>query len=123
MDMNDKPNLELRDVCVEYELKPRFSHSFGKPGTRWYAPVSLKIYDLNRKQFVAEWFYLFICSPEFLVKPVRKIMPDMKFTIVQPQLDLNAIRIEAVERFKRVSPDNWDDFYIQMREYFAVEDE
>lgn len=56
-------------------------------------------------------------------KPTRDFRVDPKYIIVQPELNLDAVRKDALSRFQKISPESWEDFYKQMSKQFLYEDE
>ncbi|HMI09456.1 MAG TPA: hypothetical protein VK497_03615 [Candidatus Saccharimonadales bacterium] len=115
------PHVQLQSVRIERKEKPRFKKTFGKAGTRWWAAVTLDLYDLDREMPVAEWFCLIVCSPENIQNPLKKISIDKNITIIQSELDMTQIEQEAKYRFSKVHPKTWDEFYEQMENYFYYE--
>ena len=121
MNAPDIPHVELRSIRIENQVKPRFINSFGNTGTRWWAAVSLNLYDIDREAPVTEWFYLFVCSPEYIKNPLKKLSIDEKCTIIQASFDTNQVENEARRRLNEVNPKTWEDFYDQMQMHFDYE--
>jgi hypothetical protein len=115
-------NIELKDVLVETESKPILTKTFGQKDTRWCASIALRLIH-NDTDAIAEWFYLFACSPEYIDHPVRKgLVPSRKFTIIQNEFNIEAIEQIARDKLKSIKPNNWDEFYAQMSKEFLYED-
>lgn len=115
--------VRLSGVFVESKKKEWKSLTFGKNNTRWFAVVALQLTDQESGQILPEWFYLIVCSSNYLNKPFRNGPElDEKYVLVQPIFNLANAEKVAKERVAEVRAKDWDDFYIQMNQHFLHED-
>lgn len=116
-------NVELVDVFVERGGKEKLAYLMNSKGKRWYAMAALRLRDVKCDAMISEWFYLVVCSPGYINKPL-KIGPkyNPKYVVIQEKLDLDALKLIASKRLEQVNAKNWTDFFRQMEEYFLHDD-
>ena len=71
---------------------------------------------------IAEWFYVVVCSPEYLKKPLNKtLVLDKKYLIVQKEYKPKEVLEETKKKVSKIKAMDWSDFYKQMQNEFLYE--
>ncbi|MGF7229205.1 MAG: Imm8 family immunity protein [Candidatus Saccharibacteria bacterium] len=108
-------NVRLTGVSVENSKKSIIDRIFGKKHDRWWASVALHLQDTDTHEDVSEWFYLIVCSEEYMKRPFKKGPAlDEKYLIIQQHLNLDAVKESARERLNRIEAKDWEEFYKTM---------
>ena len=85
--------------------------------------MALSLQDVVNDQNIAEWFYILVCSNKYAHHPFRDgPLPNKKYTVIQKEFDLEAIRPIVKQRLTEFKAENWDDFYHEMEQRFLHED-
>lgn len=90
----------------------------------WSAWFKLGLYDGDSKQKIPEDFYTLVASSQRVIESLNDSNERIhEMSLVLPdRLDILAVGRYIKDRFSKVRPRDWEDFYAQMEQYFVYDD-
>lgn len=114
-------DVEIADIRVESTL-PSAESEFGKKGTKWLAWLALDLYDKSQKAAIHEWYYVPVCSSEYINDENADESVSADKVILQDMFDLALAKEDIQSKFSKLEFKSWDDFHRKMSVNFVNDD-
>lgn len=100
--------LKLELIGIKEEFK---DHRTNTEGPEWIAWRYLEIVDSASEQHVADWFYVGVCTPQYLQNHTSELTPiENKSLLAQKTFSERGLYDFAKAKFDSLKFDDWDDF-------------